>query len=98
MAKDPLHTRLCDMLGIEFPICALTISREVVPEVVNAGGFASLNEVTASPDELAADIKWLRERVSGKPFGINLVMPASAPQAGSNRQLEAQIPAEYREF
>ena len=40
MPKDPLRTKLCDMLGIEFPIVAFTHCKDVVDAVVNAGGFA----------------------------------------------------------
>ena len=38
-----------------------------------------------TPDEIAADIKWIRERVDDKPFGIDLVLPASAPPTGASR-------------
>ncbi len=61
MAKNPLHTKLCDMLGIEFPIIAFTHCKDVVAAVVNAGGFAVLGEAMHTPDEIAADIKWIRE-------------------------------------
>ena len=74
--KNPLHTKLCDMLGIEFPIIAFTHCKDVVASVVNAGGFTVLGEAMHTPDEIAADIKWIRSRVSGKPFGIDLVLPA----------------------
>ena len=79
MAKDPLRTKLCDMMGIEFPIIAFTHCKDVVAAVVNAGGFAVLGEAMHTPDHIADDIKWIRSRVGDKPFGIDLVLPASAP-------------------
>ena len=39
MGRNPLHTKLCDMLGIDFPIIAFTHCKDVVASVVNAGGF-----------------------------------------------------------
>ena len=44
VGRNPLHTKLCDMLGIEFPIIAFTHCKDVVAAVVNAGGFAVLGE------------------------------------------------------
>ncbi len=98
MDKDPLHTKLCDMLGIEFPIIAFTHCKDVVAAVVNAGGFSVLGEAMHTPDEITADIKWIRERVGTKPFGIDLVLPASSPMSGTLEELEANIPETHRAF
>jgi len=98
MAKDPLRTKLCDMLGIEFPVIAFTHCKDVAVAVINAGGFAVLGEAMHTPDAIAADIKWIRDRVDGKPFGIDLVLPASVPPTGSLDELSAKIPEEHRAF
>jgi NAD(P)H-dependent flavin oxidoreductase YrpB (nitropropane dioxygenase family) len=98
MAKDPLRTKLCDMMGIEFPIIAFTHCKDVVAAVVNAGGFAVLGEAMHTPDHIADDIKWIRSRVGDKPFGIDLVLPASAPPTDTLEQLLAKIPAEHRAY
>ncbi len=98
MAKDPLRTKLCEMLGIEFPIIAFTHCKDVVVAVINAGGFAVLGEAMHTPDEIAADIKWIRERVDGKPFGIDVVVPASVPPAGALGELMDKIPETHRAF
>jgi len=98
MTRDPLRTKLCEMLGIEFPIVAFTHCKDVVAAVVNAGAFAVLGEAMHTPDEIAADIRWVRERVEGRPFGIDLVLPASAPPSGSLEELRAQIPESHRKF
>ena len=74
MAKDPLRTRFCEMLGIEFPIISFTHCKDVAVAVINAGGFAVLGEAMHTPDDIASDIKWIRDRVDGKPFGIDLVL------------------------
>src|SRR3972149_7645877 len=98
MAKDPLHTKLCDMLGIEFPIVAFTHCNDVAAAVINTGGFAVVGQGRYTPDEIAANIKWLRERVGSKPFGIDLLLPASGPPSGTVEGLLAQIPEEHRRF
>jgi NAD(P)H-dependent flavin oxidoreductase YrpB (nitropropane dioxygenase family) len=98
VAKNPLHTSLCDSLGIEYPIVAFTHCKDVAAAVINAGAFAVLGETQNTPDEIAADIKWLREKVGSKPFGIDLVFPVSVPAVGTIEELKAGIPEEQREF
>jgi NAD(P)H-dependent flavin oxidoreductase YrpB (nitropropane dioxygenase family) len=98
VAKDPLHTKLCDMLGIEFPIVAFTHCKDVVAAVVNAGAFAVLGEAMHTPEEIAADVKWIRDKVGTSPFGIDLVLPASSPPTGSLDELTSQIPETHRAF
>ena len=98
MARNPLQTKLCDMLGIEFPIIAFTHCKDVVIAVVNAGGFAVLGEAMHTPDEIATDIKWIRDRIGSKPFGIDLVLPASVPPAGTVEELIANIPEIPRKY
>jgi len=98
MAKNPLHTKLCESLGIEYPIVAFTHCKDVAAAVINAGGFAVLGETPHTPEEIEADIKWLRERIGDKPFGVDLVFPASVPAMGSVEELLAKIPPEQRAF
>jgi len=98
MAKDPLRTRFSEMLGIEFPIIAFTHCKDVAVAVINSGGFAVLGEAMHTPDDIAADIQWIRDRVDGKPFGIDLVLPASVPAAASLDELLEKIPEEHNSF
>ena len=96
--SGPLHTQLCDKLGIEYPIVAFTHCKDVAVAVINAGGFAVLGEAMHSPEHIAADIKWIRDRVNGKPFGIDLVLPSSVPDERTVEQLLAEIPQEHKDF
>ena len=96
--SGPLHTPLCDKLGIEYPVVAFTHCKDVAVAVINAGGFSVLGEALHSPDHIAADIKWIRDRVGGKPFGIDLVLPASVPEERTVEQLLAEIPQTHRDF
>jgi len=96
--KDPLHTKLCDQLGIEYPIVAFTHCKDVAASVINAGGFAVLGQTQHSPENIDANIRWMREKVGSKPFGVDLVFPASVPAVGSIEELRAQIPRPQFEF
>jgi len=98
MGRDPLRTRLCDLLGVELPIVAFTHCRDVAVAAINAGAFAVLGEALRSADDIAADVRWVRDRVPGKPFGIDLVLPSSSPPEGSAEELLAEIPSGHREF
>lgn len=98
MSKDPLKTKFTEMLGIEFPIISFTHCKDVAVAVINSGGFAVLGEAMHTPDQISADIAWIRERVDGKPFGIDLVLPASAPPAGGVDELVSKIPEEQKKF
>jgi NAD(P)H-dependent flavin oxidoreductase YrpB (nitropropane dioxygenase family) len=98
MANDPLHTKLCDMLEIEYPVIAFTHCKDVATSVINAGGFAVLGEAMHTPDDIRADIKWIRDRVGDKQFGIDLVLPASASAEFDLAAMLAEIPDEHRAF
>ena len=70
-----MNSRLCRKLGIEFPLFAFSHCRDVVAEVTNAGGFGVLGAVGLNPEKLAVELNWINERVNGKPFGIDLLIP-----------------------
>ncbi len=96
--KDPLRTPLCDSLGIEYPIVAFTHCKDVAAAVINAGGFAVLGQTQSTPDEIEANIRWLREKIGDKKFGIDLVFPASVPAKANVAELLAGIPAEQQAY
>ncbi len=98
MARNPLRTKFCELMDVEFPILAFTHCKDVVAAVVNAGGFAVLGEAMHTPEHIEEDIKWIKSRVGDKPFGIDLVLPASAPPAGSVEELLANIPEEHKAY
>jgi NAD(P)H-dependent flavin oxidoreductase YrpB (nitropropane dioxygenase family) len=98
MAADPLHTKLCDRLGVRYPVVAFTHCREVAVAAIQAGGFAVLGEAMKTIDELEDDLRWLRERIGDKPFGIDLVLPKSAPPTRSPEEFIAEIPSSHSDF
>jgi NAD(P)H-dependent flavin oxidoreductase YrpB (nitropropane dioxygenase family) len=96
-----MHTRICDTFGIEFPIFAFSHCRDVVAAVSRAGGFGVLGALAFSPEQLEIELSWIDEHVDGKPYGVDVVMPASlAPGAAdaAKDQLEAMIPERHRQY
>jgi len=101
-----MHTAVCDSLGLEYPIFAFSHCRDVVAAVSRAGGCGVLGALYFTPDELEMELAWIDEHVGGKPYGVDLVMPATlAPEARAaveakdlESQLEAMIPQENRDF
>jgi len=89
---------LCDSLGIEFPIVAFTHCKDVAAAVINAGGFAVLGETHHSPAEIEQDLRWLKEKIGSKAYGIDLVFPASVPATGSPEELFKLIPKPQRDY
>ncbi|MHB8378222.1 MAG: nitronate monooxygenase [Dehalococcoidia bacterium] len=92
-----MRTRICDQFGIEFPIFAFSHCRDVVAAVSRAGGMGVLGALAFSPEQLEIELRWIDEHVDGRPYGVDVVMPAS--YAGSDpAQLEAMIPEAHRRF
>ncbi len=97
MANDPLHTRLCDEYGCEYPIVAFAHTRDVIAAVSNAGAIGVLGCSTHTPQEVRNNIRWIKEQVGGKTFGCDITIPSSYVQ-GNREDLEAQIPQGHRDF
>ncbi|MBG0813244.1 nitronate monooxygenase family protein [Planomonospora sp. ID82291] len=72
-----MRTRVTDMLGIEFPIFAFSHCRDVVAAVSRAGGMGVLGALYFTPEELEMELKWIDDHVDGRPYGVDVVMPAS---------------------
>jgi NAD(P)H-dependent flavin oxidoreductase YrpB (nitropropane dioxygenase family) len=93
-----MHTEVCDRLGIEFPIFAFSHCRDVVAAVTNAGGFGVLGATGHSPRALEIDLAWIDEQVSGKPYGVDLLLPVNydktAPQHGQPEPPAAPPPGD----
>lgn len=97
MSGNPLHTRLCEEYGVEYPIVAFAHTKDVIAAVTRAGGIGVLGAVGLEPQEIRSAIHWIRERVGDRPFGVDLLLPASFVE-GNAEDLEAQIPQEHRDF
>src|SRR5712691_8911968 len=73
-----MQNRLCEMLGIEFPIFAFTHCRDVAAAVSRAGGMSVLGARAFTPDQLEIELNWIDEHVDGKPYGVDVVMPVKS--------------------
>ncbi|MFI6028510.1 NAD(P)H-dependent flavin oxidoreductase [Amycolatopsis magusensis] len=94
-----MRTDLCDTFGIEHPIFAFTPSEHVAAAVTNAGGLGVLGCVRFNDaDELDRVLDWMDEHTGGRPYGVDIVMPAKIPDEGSSIDLGKLIPPEHREF
>jgi nitronate monooxygenase len=75
-----LHTRVCDMLGIEVPILLAGMGRAATPElaaaVSNAGGLGVIGAASCGPEQLRAWIRRTRA-LTDRPFGVDTLLPAS---------------------
>ncbi len=99
-----LHTRICDLFGIEVPIVLAGMGGASTPElaaaVSNAGGLGVLGAAACSPETLRAWIQRTRE-LTDRPFGVDTLLPASV-RRGATEVPTGPSPAdrlgEYREF
>ena len=96
-----MNNELCRKLGIDFPLFAFTHCRDVVAEVTNAGGFGVLGAVGLTPETLEIQLNWIDEKVKGKPYGVDLLIPQrmeGREEQISDEELRARIPPEHRKF
>lgn len=69
-----IHTRICDLLGIDHPVVlggmGTATTAPLVSAVSNAGGFGTLGTSAFNAETLDGEIASIRERTD-KPFGVN---------------------------
>jgi NAD(P)H-dependent flavin oxidoreductase YrpB (nitropropane dioxygenase family) len=90
---------VCDTFGIEHPVFGFTPSEHVAAAISRAGGLGVLGCVRYNdPDELDAALSWMDENTDGKPYGVDIVMPATVPAEGTPTDLSALIPQGHKDF
>ncbi len=101
MNRARLHTRLCDLLGVRYPILLAGMGRISSPElaaaVSNAGGLGILGGAPLPADILNEWIEQTR-RLTSAPFGVDTLLPARVPKTGSKGELRQRIPESHLEF
>lgn len=93
--------QLCQRLKIDFPVFAFTHCRDVVVEVTNAGGIGVLGSIKLSPEELDMELSWIDERVDGKPYGVDLIVPGAMEGRAESPDADAVLgllPEAHKEF
>ena len=96
-----MKNRLCDRLGMEFPLFAFTHCRDVVVEVSKAGGFGVLGAAGMPPSQLKRELEWIDAHIGGKPYGVDLIVPnkmVGRDEKLGRDQLVAIVPQEHRAF
>ncbi|MFC1870498.1 NAD(P)H-dependent flavin oxidoreductase [Chloroflexota bacterium] len=99
--KKILRTRLCDMLGIEYPIISAgmgTVSGPTLTAAVsNAGGLGVLAGIDLDADRLR---QWIRKTkaLTDKPFGVDTIFIKALPEEITLDELRAKFPAEAIRF
>ena len=94
-----MRTSLCDVLGIEHPIVGFTPSEHVAAAISRAGGLGVLGCVRFNDaDELDKVLGWMDSATGGRPYGVDVVMPARVPAEGAAADLESMIPGGHRDF
>ncbi|MCC6848990.1 MAG: nitronate monooxygenase [Deltaproteobacteria bacterium] len=85
-----LHTRICDLLGVRYPIVQTGMGwvsgADLTAATSAAGGFGILAAATMTEHELDAAIRAVRERTDA-PFGVNM----RADQQGVERTADLVI-------
>ncbi|GGE00601.1 monooxygenase [Polymorphobacter glacialis] len=97
-----MKSKICDMLGIEFPLFAFSHCRDVVAAVSRAGGFGVLGATAFNPEQLEVELQWIDAHVDGKPYGVDVLIPEHlgvANESGlTSRKLKERIGPEYKAF
>jgi NAD(P)H-dependent flavin oxidoreductase YrpB (nitropropane dioxygenase family) len=94
-----VRTALCDLLGIEHPIVGFTPSEHVAAAISRAGGLGVLGCVRYNdPADLEAALTWMDASTDGRPYGVDVVMPATVPTEGAMPDLDSLIPEGHRDF
>jgi NAD(P)H-dependent flavin oxidoreductase YrpB (nitropropane dioxygenase family) len=94
-----MRTPVCDQLGIEHPIVGFTPSEHVAAAISRAGGLGVLGCVRFNDAaELDKVLDWMDANTDGRPYGIDVVMPAKISAEGAAIDLGKLIPAGHKEF
>jgi NAD(P)H-dependent flavin oxidoreductase YrpB (nitropropane dioxygenase family) len=103
MGKPVLRTKLCDILGIEYPILSAGMGPSLVGEetgatvelvvaVSEAGGLGVLGAAGFTIDEMRDAIREIRKQTD-KPFGVDLLLPVQTTSgADMDHEGPPQVP------
>ncbi|GAA3836348.1 NAD(P)H-dependent flavin oxidoreductase [Streptomyces phyllanthi] len=94
-----MQTELSKKLGVEHAVFGFTPFPAVAAAISRAGGFGVLGAVRyTAPDDLKRDLDWIQAHVDGKPYGLDVVMPAKKVEGVTEADVEAMIPEGHRQF
>ncbi|MER5432432.1 nitronate monooxygenase family protein [Streptomyces sp. NPDC002588] len=94
-----MQTELSKQLGVEHAVFGFTPFPAVAAAISRAGGFGVLGAVRyTAPDDLKRDLDWIEAHVDGRPYGLDVVMPAKKVEGVTEADVEAMIPDSHRQF
>jgi NAD(P)H-dependent flavin oxidoreductase YrpB (nitropropane dioxygenase family) len=94
-----MQTDLSTTLGVEHAVFGFTPFPAVAAAISRAGGFGVLGAVRyTAPDDLRRDLDWLDAHVDGRPYGLDVVMPARKVEGVTEADVEAMIPQTHRQY
>lgn len=74
-----IKSRICEMLGIEYPIfqggMAWVADASLAAAVSNAGGLGLISSINAGTEAVRAEIRKCKQ-LTNKPFGVNIMLQA----------------------
>jgi NAD(P)H-dependent flavin oxidoreductase YrpB (nitropropane dioxygenase family) len=99
-----MRTQLSDSFGLDNAMFAFNYQPDVVIEVCKAGGLGVLGAVRFTPEELREAIAYIEANIGGRPYGVDVVMPAKTEVVAGmemgelHTMLEGMIPQEHKDF
>ncbi|MFI2211355.1 NAD(P)H-dependent flavin oxidoreductase [Streptomyces sp. NPDC020141] len=94
-----METELSRALGIEHAIFGFTPFPAVAAALTRAGGLGVLGAVRyTDPDALRRDLDRMERHTEGKPYGLDVVMPARRAAGATEAEIEAMIPEGHRKY
>jgi NAD(P)H-dependent flavin oxidoreductase YrpB (nitropropane dioxygenase family) len=99
-----MRTALSDEFGTDLALFAFNYQPDVVIEVCKAGGLGVLGAVRFTPQELKEALDYIEANIGGRPYGVDVVMPAKTEAVAGmdvgemHTMLEKMIPQEHKDF
>lgn len=99
-----MRTSLSDELGLDLALFAFNYQPDVVIEVCKAGGLGVLGAVRFTPQELKEALHYVEANIGGRPYGVDVVMPAKTHAVAGmevdqmHEMLEQMIPQGHKDF
>ena len=90
-----IHTEICDLLGIEYPIfqggMAWVSDASLAGAVSNAGGLGIIAGMNSNGEQLREQIRKIRE-ITNKPYGVNVMLMSPYADEVAQVVVEEKVP------
>lgn len=90
-----IHTEICDLLGIEYPIfqggMAWVSDASLAGAVSNAGGLGIIAGMNSNGEQLREQIHKIRE-ITNKPYGVNVMLMSPYADEVAQVVVEEKVP------